>query len=264
MCGCLSPSRSDEGAYRDRHETLAAGCDGRVGAQDEARSMRTAKPCGPVPPTLGSSPRDDCRGRRRLTSPVLRGDHGATVNTIAQGVPAVPAALWFLACAKCTFLCTQGSRVRPASGAPCALLVEEGRRHSKTRADHVAVASRRARSKLRSAQLTIFWHCGPTSFSSRTAPWRAFRQRTVNGFGRAFWRSRGSGSADSRRNGRSSGRGGLRRACSPRRDHVPPPWRASASYRPLRAVWAFAPGHSGVCARTPKPFSAHEMQRTDP
>jgi len=34
----------------------------------------------------------------------------------------VPAALLLLACAKCTYLCTQGSRVRPAPGIPRALL----------------------------------------------------------------------------------------------------------------------------------------------
>jgi len=82
--------------------------------------------------------------------------------------------------------------------------------------------------------LTIFWHCSRTAFSSRTAPWRIRRQRTVNGFGRGFGRSRGSGSADSQRIVRSSGRGGSRRVCSPRCDHAhPAPWRASASYRPL-------------------------------
>jgi hypothetical protein len=31
-----------------------------------------------------------------------------------------------LACAECTLFCTQGSRVRPASGIPCALFIEEG------------------------------------------------------------------------------------------------------------------------------------------
>src|SRR5581483_2281780 len=38
----------------------------------------------------------------------------------------VSAALSLLACAKRSFLCTQGSRVRPASGVPCALLLSEG------------------------------------------------------------------------------------------------------------------------------------------
>src|SRR5882724_1024870 len=77
------------------------------------RSMRTAKPCGPVPPTLGSSLRDDCRGRRWLTSPEHRGEHGAAVNTIARGMPVVPAALSLLACAKCTVLL----HARPAGAA---------------------------------------------------------------------------------------------------------------------------------------------------
>jgi len=38
-------------------------------------ALRTAKACGPVPPTLGSSlPCDHAGGRRRLKSPVLRGE----------------------------------------------------------------------------------------------------------------------------------------------------------------------------------------------
>jgi len=45
---------------------------------------------------------------------------------IAQGTPVVPAALSLLACAKVHFLCTQDPRVRPASGVPCALSIEEG------------------------------------------------------------------------------------------------------------------------------------------
>ena len=43
---------------------------------------------------------------------------------IAQGTPVVSAALWFLACAEMHLFCTQGSRVRPASGVPCALLMK--------------------------------------------------------------------------------------------------------------------------------------------
>jgi hypothetical protein len=38
----------------------------------------------------------------------------------------------------------------------------------------------------RSACLTIFWHCGFPRFSFRTNAESAFRQRTVNGFGREF------------------------------------------------------------------------------
>src|SRR6185437_10499352 len=65
-------------------------------------------------------------GRRWLSSPVPRGERAISRKPLAQGVPAVSAALSLLACAKCTFLCTQGSRVRPASGAPCALDSIEG------------------------------------------------------------------------------------------------------------------------------------------
>src|SRR5690349_25171087 len=43
---------------------------------------RTVKPCGPVPPTLGSILGSRAPGRRRLTSPVLRGDRGAAVQPL--------------------------------------------------------------------------------------------------------------------------------------------------------------------------------------
>jgi hypothetical protein len=100
----------------------------------------------------------------------------------------------------------------------------------------------------KSAQMTIFWHCGLPAFSSKTRSETRFRQPTVNGLGRGC-RSTGSGDADSQRMVRSSGGSGFGRrslrdsGCV--RAH-PADWRASASYRPLRAVWAFAPGHSGV------------------
>jgi hypothetical protein len=49
--------------------------------------MRTAKSCGPDPPTLGSSPPVMPGRRWRLSSPVLQGEREAAVKTIAQGVP---------------------------------------------------------------------------------------------------------------------------------------------------------------------------------
>ena len=129
----------------------------------------------------------------------------------------------------------------------------------------------------RSAGLTIFWHCGHSPFSSRTAHARAPRQRTVNGFGRGFLRlardlqkwapvlrpvvrqiESGSGNADSQRKVRSSGWSGCSRPCASGCVHAhPASWRASASYRPLRAVWAVCAWALRGCARTPKPFSAH-------
>src|SRR4029079_9014053 len=85
-----------------------------------------------------------------------------------------------------------------------------------------------------------------------------------------IWPSKGSGNADSQRKVRSSGWSG--QGClhdCPRDsgcDRAHPPWRASASYRPLRAVWAFAPGHSGVRTRSPDPSApiepAHDPKGT--
>jgi len=55
----------------------------RVALHDEQGLARTAKACGPDLPTLGSSSQDGdvdrfgsgtSRGRRRLSSPVLRGE----------------------------------------------------------------------------------------------------------------------------------------------------------------------------------------------
>src|SRR5689334_16259579 len=82
--------------------------------------------------------RDVFARRRGPTSPEPRGERGAAVNTIAQGTPVVSAALLMLACAKCTFLCTQGSRVRPASGVPCALHLQEGHDRCIARASSAA------------------------------------------------------------------------------------------------------------------------------
>src|ERR1700761_7084713 len=49
----LAPDR--RGVSRSS-QTLDAGCDGRIGIAGRAILMRTAKACGPGPPTLGSSP----------------------------------------------------------------------------------------------------------------------------------------------------------------------------------------------------------------
>jgi hypothetical protein len=66
---------------------LVAGCDGRDGITRRVTPKRTAKPCGPGPPTLGSSSARHFEERRWLSSPAHRGEHGAAVKTIAQGRP---------------------------------------------------------------------------------------------------------------------------------------------------------------------------------
>lgn len=142
----------------------------------------------------------------------------------------------------------------------------------------------------RSVGLTIFWHCGHSPFSSRTALARASRQRTVNGFRRGFQRlardqqkwtpvlrpiarqiDPGSGNADSQRKVRSSGWSGRCRPCaSGCVDAHPASWRASASYRPLRAVWAVCAWALRGCARpkrTPSALrqkAAHQLQGIQP
>ena len=49
--------------------------------------MRTAKSCGPGPPTLGSSLAVMFRRTTVAKKPGHRGEHEAAVNTIAQGMP---------------------------------------------------------------------------------------------------------------------------------------------------------------------------------
>ena len=73
---------------------LEAGCDGRGVCLRRKAQARTAKSCGPVPPTLGSSLPMRCRpdgrhaeiGRRRwLKGSEHRGEHEAAVNTNRAG-----------------------------------------------------------------------------------------------------------------------------------------------------------------------------------
>ena len=79
-----------------------------------ARDERTVKPCGPVPPTLGTSLAKRFERRRGLTSPVPRGERGAAVRPLRRecrsdfGVPV-------LACAR--LFCF----ARKAVGATCTL-----------------------------------------------------------------------------------------------------------------------------------------------
>jgi hypothetical protein len=63
------------------------GCDGREKRARRARRTRTAKPCGPDAPTLASSPRSDRSRATVANKPGHRGERGAAVNTIAQGMP---------------------------------------------------------------------------------------------------------------------------------------------------------------------------------
>jgi len=81
---------------------VGTGCDGRAGVARRARPARTAKPCGPDSPTLGSSLREVTSRRRwRLSSPALQGERGISRKTVARGMsddpaePVVTAACFF-------------------------------------------------------------------------------------------------------------------------------------------------------------------------
>jgi hypothetical protein len=101
-------------------------------------------------------------------------------------------------------------------------------------------AGRPSMRPIRSSILTIFWHCGFGAFSSRTASERAAGNEPSIVLAEDS-ASKGSGNADSQLYVRCLGWSGSRRA-HPRDSGCvaahPASWRAAASYRPLRAVWA--------------------------
>jgi hypothetical protein len=99
---------------------------------------RTAKACGPDLPTLGSSLRVMIPQATVAKEPGHRGERVISRNTIARGMPVVPAEPVLLACVMRTRFCTQGSRVRPASGIPRALFSSRVPRRCITRAHRAA------------------------------------------------------------------------------------------------------------------------------
>src|SRR5260221_13398231 len=65
-----------------------AGCDGREGCETIAvRRVRSSRVV--LAPRRWRQVRGRVHGRRWLTSPAHRGEHGAAVNTITQGMPVV-------------------------------------------------------------------------------------------------------------------------------------------------------------------------------
>jgi hypothetical protein len=138
----------------------------------------------------------------------------------------------------------------------CGAATRPSQLEERRRARPVVVETRRvARSSIRSVNLTIFWHCGTRHFSFRTA-WERVPGNEPSMVLAEDARPKGSGNADSQPNVRSSGESG--RCRSSRSDSGcvlahPASWRASASYRPLRAVWADCAWALRGCARSPEP-----------
>ena len=123
------------GAYAQSPRTLGAGCDGRVGVARRATPIRTAKSCGPDPPTLGSSFAGDTREATAAIKPGTPGRARISRNTIAQGVPVDPAEPVVLPPA---LFVAGGPWVRPSPGIPCALSFPGAMALRKTRADRAA------------------------------------------------------------------------------------------------------------------------------
>jgi hypothetical protein len=88
------------------------------------------------PPDAGVNPRVKSPGRRRLASPVLRGERAISRKPLRRECRTIRLTctdLW------ASFLFSpRGLRVRPAPGIPCALRLSEGQRRCKARACHAA------------------------------------------------------------------------------------------------------------------------------
>jgi hypothetical protein len=94
----IRPFRTHKRGVSRSSRTLDAGCDGRVGIAGRAMRMRTAKPCGPDPPMLGSSFSEIAMSAlwarhaeiREVTvakKPGHRGERGISCRTVVQGMP---------------------------------------------------------------------------------------------------------------------------------------------------------------------------------
>ncbi len=121
--------------------------------------------------------------------------------------------------------------------------------------------SSRGGDRERSSILTIFWRCGDRHFSSRKPPERLSGNEPSTVLAEDSSLQLGSGNADSQRKVWSSGWSGRGRpypcdsGCVPAH---PPYWRAAASYRPLRAVWAVCAWALRGSRELIRPFSAHK------
>ena len=115
-----------------------------------------------------------------------------------------------------------------------------------------------------STQLTIFWHCGFGHFSFRTSAGAPSWQRTVKRFGSRIGLLKGL--AMLIRSEKYGVQGG---AAVPVPQAIPAAslptllhWRASASYRPLRAVWAVCAWALRGSREITRPLQRSRQQRT--
>jgi hypothetical protein len=144
-CDFLVASCTHKRGASRSSRTLDVGCDGRGGARKtNARPLRTAKPCGPGPPMLGSScAKHVFRPTTGAKKPAPRGERGVSRKPLRRegrcfGVPVM------ILCAFFFLPLHTRLRVRAdAPGLPCALCLR-AMAESKPRADHVAGMRTRA------------------------------------------------------------------------------------------------------------------------
>src|SRR5581483_10262447 len=119
------PALVTEGVSRSSTRRGAGG-DGRVGPQD-VRCNRVRSSRVVVVPRRWDQPPGRKPGATEANKPGLRREREVSRKAIAQGVPDRFGLPDYLVCAS-TLFSTQGLRVRPAPGAPCALCLLEGQR----------------------------------------------------------------------------------------------------------------------------------------
>src|SRR5581483_11742767 len=124
------PALVTEGVSRSSTRRGAGG-DGRVGPQD-VRCNRVRSSRVVVVPRRWDQPPGRKPGATEANKPGLRREREVSRKAIAQGVPDRFGLPDYLVCAS-TLFSTQGLRVRPAPGAPCALFLQEGQRFDKAR-----------------------------------------------------------------------------------------------------------------------------------
>jgi hypothetical protein len=134
--GLRHPASVRRGVSRSPRDVRRGAMD--AAARETNAPARTVKPCGPVPPTLGSSFVVMIRKAMVAKSPVHQGEHGAAVAPLRRECRMLRLPCFAWRARNVRIFCTQGSRVRPAPGIPCALVISRGHRRWTTRANPVA------------------------------------------------------------------------------------------------------------------------------
>jgi hypothetical protein len=119
--GLRHPASVRRGVSRSPRDVRRGAMD--AAARETNAPARTVKPCGPVPPTLGSSFVVMIRKAMVAKSPVHQGERGAAVTPLRRECRMFRLPCYCLACAKCISFARKahGCGQRPAFPAPSIL-----------------------------------------------------------------------------------------------------------------------------------------------